>query len=46
MAAGGQSNTYNVKGADTHAIAFKNVDQCHLIAHRLEKLTKKKNPFP
>ena len=42
MAVGGQSNTYHVKGADTHAMAFKSVDQCHLIAQRLEALTKKR----
>jgi NADH dehydrogenase len=45
MAVGGQSNTFNVKGADTHAMAFKSVDQCHLIAQRLEALTKRRKSF-
>lgn len=42
IALGGQSNTYNLKGADTHAMGFKSVDQCYLITQRLEELTKKR----
>ena len=45
IAFGGESNTFNVKGADTHAMAFKSVDQCHLISQRLEELTKKRKAF-
>jgi len=45
LALGGQSNTFNVKGADSHAMPFKSVDQCQGISERLEYLSKKKKPF-
>jgi NADH dehydrogenase len=45
LALGGQSNTFNIKGADSHAMPFKSVDQCQAISERLEYLSKKKKPF-
>jgi NADH dehydrogenase len=45
LAIGGQSNTFNVKGADSHAMPFKSVDQCQAISERLEYLSNKNKPF-
>lgn len=45
LALGGQTNTFNVKGADRHAMPFKSVDQCQAIADRLEALSKQQKPF-
>jgi len=45
IAVGGQNNTFNVKGADTHAMAFKSVANCQSISNRLEYLADQKKAF-
>ncbi len=45
LAVGGQANMFNIKGANIHAMPFKSVDQCRVIAQRLEELKKKKKSF-
>lgn len=45
VAIGGKNNTYNVPGADTHAMSFKTVDDCHAIGLRLKTLADSKKSF-
>lgn len=45
LALGGQSNTHIVKGADSHTMPFKSVDQCQAISERLKYLSRGKKPF-
>jgi NADH dehydrogenase len=45
IAIGGITNTFDVRGAEKHAMPFKTVAQCEAIGDRLEYLARKKRCF-
>jgi NADH dehydrogenase FAD-containing subunit len=45
IAIGGITNTFNIRGAEKHAMPFKTVAQCKAIGDRLEYLAQKKRRF-
>lgn len=45
VAAGGVNNTFGIPGADRYAMAFKSVDDCTAIRHRLEECASGAAPF-
>ena len=44
VAVGGENETFGVPGADRHALAFKDVDDCAEIGRRLAKLARRRAP--
>jgi NADH dehydrogenase FAD-containing subunit len=45
IAIGGITNTFNIRGAEKHAMPFKTVAQCKAIGDRLEYFAQKKRSF-